>query len=271
VDTHGTDNSAAYDAYLRGLRLLSDRRRLDTEANFAAQSEFERAIRLDPDYALAFAGLAWAKWLQFETISIVQSTDEIFALAEKSIALQDNALAHRVLSKRHFSLQVYLELTNRRMDLAVAELEMARHLQPADPDVLVDLATALSFSGKPQEALTLIQDAMELNPNHPDWYFGPLGIALLLTEDQVRAVTYLRTWSETNPSWHVPYVFLAAALANAGELEAAKAALARYSELYYPGSKKTLSSFRRSWPMAPAQEEIVRRGLRLAGMKETLN
>ena len=137
--------------------------------------------------------------------------------------------------------------------------------------VLVDLATALSFTGQPQEALTLIQNAMELNPNHPDWYFGPLGIALLLTEDPARAITHLRTWSEANPSWHVPYIFLAATLANSGELEAAKTALARYSELYYPGSTKTLSSFRRSWPMAPEQEAIVQRGLRMAGMKEPPN
>ena len=52
VDTHGTNNPAAYDAYLRGLRLLSKRRRLDTEANSEAQLEFEEAIRIDPDYAL---------------------------------------------------------------------------------------------------------------------------------------------------------------------------------------------------------------------------
>ena len=57
VAARGTDDPAAYDAYLRGLRLLSARRAIDIEANTGAQSAFEEAIGLDPDYALAYAGL----------------------------------------------------------------------------------------------------------------------------------------------------------------------------------------------------------------------
>ena len=113
------------------------------------------------------------------------------------------------------------------MELAVDQLEAAAQLQPSDPDVLADLATALSFAGQPQRALSLIQKAMELNPSHPIWYFAVSGIALLLTDNSERAVGDLQKWLEVNPSWHVPYVFLAAALANSGNEVAAKAALAQ--------------------------------------------
>jgi adenylate cyclase len=266
VDTHGTDQPAAYDSYLRGLGLLAERRRIDVDANLGAQAEFRKAIRIDPDYALAVAGLAWAKWLHIATINVFESTDEAFALAERSITLNDNALAHRTLSKKHFSLQL-LGSTTRKIDLAVAELETARRLQPSDPDVLADLATALSFAGQPPKALTLTRKAMELNPSHPKWYFGASGIALLLTENPGRAVDDLRRWSEVDPSWHVPYVFLVAALANSGEVAAAKTALARFNKLVR--ARVTLPFVRTTWPMAPEQEEVFHRGLRLAGMKET--
>jgi tetratricopeptide (TPR) repeat protein len=240
------------------------------DANRAAQAEFEEATRIDPDYALALAGLAWTKWLSIETINAWASPDKPFELAERSLALNDNALAHRVLSKRHFTLQSVSVFSTKKLDLAVAELEAARRLQPNDPDILADLAAALSFAGRPQEALTLIQKAMELNPSHPGWYFGPSGIALLLTGESERAVRHLRTWSEPNPSWRVPYIFLAAALANSGDVAAAKTAVARFNELYR-GTRTTLRYVRSIWPMAGEQEAVFQRGLRLAGMKETLN
>jgi len=271
VDASGTDKPAAYDAYLRGLRLLADRRRIDVENNRAAQAEFEEAIRIDPDYALAIAGLAWAKWLHVESINAYDSPAPAFALAEKSLALSDNALAHRTLSKRHLSLQSEFVLTTKNADLAVAALEKARQLQPNDPDILTDLATALSFAGRPDEALTLIQEAMELNPNHPDWYYGALGIALLLTGDSARAVRHLRTWSEAHPSWRVPLIFLAAALANTGKVAAAKLAVARFGALYGIGTKTTLVGVQRMWPMAKPQQDLFLKGLRLAGVKETAN
>lgn len=281
VATHGTDNPAAYDAYLRGLRLLSERRRLDVDANLAAQAAFEEAIRLDPDYALAYAGLSWAKWLSVETINVFQSTGEIFSLAERSITLKDNALAHRTLAKRHFSLLNAFVQTTKKMDAAVAELEAAAQLQPNDSDVLADLAMALSFAGRPDEALELVQRAMERNPNHPDWYFAASGIAFLLVGKPNRAVRDLKKWSDSATAWNVPYVFLASALALSGDERRANSALSRFdllSSTLVPTNIKTVGPFRirttfyaikRSWPMAPKQEKIFLKGLQIAGMRDT--
>ncbi|MHA1528274.1 MAG: tetratricopeptide repeat protein [Alphaproteobacteria bacterium] len=296
VESHGTDDPAAYDAYLRGLRLLSARRRIDPEANAAAQAAFEEAIRLDPDYALAYAGLGWTKWLHIETIFSYDSPDEAFALAEKSIALDDNALAHRTLARRHFSLLNFFVFTTKKIDLAVAELEAARRLQPNDPDVLADLAIALCFAARPEEALRLVRKAMERNPNHPDWYFAAAGIASLLKGETDRAVRDLGKWKDSTPSWNVPYVFLASALALSGKEAEANTTLATYDWLSgtltgdNPAARRTavgsteaesgettepfkirttFYAVKRRWPMAPEQEEIFLEGLRIAGMKET--
>jgi TolB-like protein/DNA-binding winged helix-turn-helix (wHTH) protein/Flp pilus assembly protein TadD len=51
-----TQNAEAYDAYLRG-RYFENRR--TPESNVRALQQYERAIALDPDYALAWSGLAF--------------------------------------------------------------------------------------------------------------------------------------------------------------------------------------------------------------------
>jgi adenylate cyclase len=268
VETRGTDNIDAYDAYLRGLRLLSERRFLDTEANAAAQAAFEEAIRLDPDYALAYAGLGWTKWLYVTTIYAGDSPEKAFDLAEKSLSLADNALGHRTLAKKHFAPFSFSFSPTRKIDLAVAELEAAQRLQPNNPDVLADLALALSFVGRPRDALTLIRKAMELNSSHPDWYFAASGIAYLLVGDAELAIRDLERWLEATPSWHVPHMFLASAYGQAGQVESAKSALDRHRVLNR-GTKLTFYFVKRHWPMAPVEEEIFIRGLQIAGMKDT--
>lgn len=267
VETIGTESAGAYDSYLRGLELLAERRRYDHIANAQAQIMLKRAIDADPQYALAIAGLSWAKYLRTTTIHHDMDDSIVFKLAQKSIELTDNALARRVLSRKHFSLFGFDWVgTNRRADWAREELERAHELQPNDPDVLVDLAIALCFTGEPERAMELVMKAQELNPRHPDWYYSVSGIARLVTGDPEGSVRDLSKWSLEDPNFPRPHLFLAAALALANRTEAAKASLVRYKDLYHLGLRN-VEAVTNKWPMAPEHEEILVKGLRLAGMK----
>lgn len=283
IETRATENAAAYDAYLDGLRLLASRERFAPEKNAAAQQRFEEAISLDPGFAEAYAGWAWAKWLYFERINYYDwsSISRAMELARTSIGLRDNALARRTLAREHFSLFHTEGSRNRSAADAAVELERAMKLQPNDPDTLADLAITLSFAGDPKRAIGLSDLARERNPNHPPWYFAASGIALLLSGDSQASLNDLEAWRDSDKSFNVPYAFLGAALALAGRADEARTALLLYdrhsgyaapvNKLDNSGEQNIRTStyaIKRRWPMAPEQEELFLRGLRLAGARE---
>ncbi len=263
ISATDTKNPAAFDAYLRGLRFIAARRRLDVDAVEAAREAFKQAIQLDPNYALAYAGLAWTEFISYESVNYYRGPDRAFELAEQSLEIAETALAHRTLSKRYFNL--LFEVDDRRdLEKALDHLRAAQQLQPGDPDVLADLASTLSFAGQPQEALGLIRRAMELNPAHPYWYYAASGVAFLLSGQADQAIRDLQKWSEADPNWHIPYLFLASAYGIAGQEQKAKAAIARHYDLI---GNFSLYAINRTWLMAEQEKEVFNRGLQVAGVK----
>jgi adenylate cyclase len=78
-------------------------------------------------------------------------------------------LAHEVASAIALHAQQY--------DDAIAEARKAVASDPNDADGYVALASALSFIGKPREALDQVERAMRLNPQYPPYYLYQLGLA----------------------------------------------------------------------------------------------
>jgi predicted Zn-dependent protease len=183
------------------------------------------------------------------------------------LSINDNALGHRILAKQHFQLMSEWVGTTKKTEAAIAELEAARKLQPNDPDLMADLALALPFGGRPDEARQLINRAREMNTNHPAWYFAASGIAHLLVGDAERAIQDLERWRDHAPHWPTPHIFLASAYGLEGEIDKAEAAYNRHSYLNND-SRMTTYAVKRTWPMQPAEEEIFLRGLKVAGVKE---
>ena len=96
-----TSNLEAYRAYVEGWLKIES---LDTELTSAATADFERAIALDPRYAMAYTGLATAELQAYET-SRVEEQPDVRALAagiehaRQAVRLDDRlAEAHATLS-----------------------------------------------------------------------------------------------------------------------------------------------------------------------------
>src|SRR6266446_2121211 len=151
-----TKSVEAHNAYLQGHFYFARR---NVEDYRKAVGFFDEAIRIDPDYALAYAERSEA-WTFIADLSTEQRKETWAAArqdAEKAVAIDPNlAEAHAALGwVRFFSEWKFTE--------GLAELRRAKELAPANPTANDLLARVLVY-GQIQEAEKLARQAIELDP-----------------------------------------------------------------------------------------------------------
>ncbi|HUO62436.1 MAG TPA: adenylate/guanylate cyclase domain-containing protein [Terriglobales bacterium] len=168
-----TENAEAYDVFLKGWQHYL---RQTPEDFRTAIVHFKKATELDPKYGRAYAALAatyWAANTRYwsEALGLPRQHEGQFQ-AEQFLAkamLHPTPLAHEVAS----AMALYAQ----QHDDAVSEAKKAVAADPNDADGYVALAGALTFSGKPREALESVERAIRLNPHSPSYYLYQLGLA----------------------------------------------------------------------------------------------
>jgi adenylate cyclase len=197
VARRSTENVQAYDVYLRGWEHYL---RQTPEEFRAAIVELKKAVELDPAYGRAYAALAAIYWESYtrywgQDIGLGPRNEEALYLAEQSLAKamrQPTPLARQVASA--------MDAHSRQQEDAIAEARRAITDDPNDADGYVALAGALSFAGRPSEALEAIERAMRLNPNYPSSYVYQLGLAQFGANRLDQAATSLERAIAMNPN-----------------------------------------------------------------------
>src|SRR5262249_23886944 len=146
--------------------------RFTKEANAQARQLFEQAIALDPQYAQAYAGLAFTshrEWVVRWSMD-PQTLERAFTLAQQAVALDDSLpFAHSLLGP------VYA--TQQREEQAMTEGDRAIALDPNHADSYAMQAETLNRAGQPEEALRAMAQALRLNPRCPPLYLFEVGAA----------------------------------------------------------------------------------------------
>jgi TolB-like protein/DNA-binding winged helix-turn-helix (wHTH) protein/Flp pilus assembly protein TadD len=216
VDRRGTtDSLAAYDEFLRGRTAYV---RLTPEDNAIARAHFSRATELDPEFARAYAGLAltWAR-----EVMDGWSSDPDEALAEAAnYAATAEALDPEV-PQIHFTKGLIALFQGQHL----AAAEAAQHATVLDPnfaDAFALLAWILHYGGRPEVAVEVMHEALRLNPLSSASYasvLGEINFALGRYED---AVSCFREALERNAAHARARLWLAASLAQTGQLDDAR-------------------------------------------------
>lgn len=156
-----TASLQAYAHMIKGIALL---RQHGEGFNEAGKTELEAAARLDEESGLIQAYIALA-----EAMIVRDSADAAGRLrAARERAVRATAMApeearcHRVLA----IILTYLH----EFAAAEAQYKRAMQLNPYDADTLAQLGFIRATRGYPNEALNLMDRAVQLNPFHPDWY-----------------------------------------------------------------------------------------------------
>ncbi|HTO78044.1 MAG TPA: tetratricopeptide repeat protein [Thermoanaerobaculia bacterium] len=153
------ENLDAYQLYMKG-RLMSGRR---TSATVQAIDAFEQAIRKDPTYALAYAGLAdsYALLYDHQAASWEETAPAARRNALKAVALGDS------LAESHLALAWVRAWFDWNWTAAQQELRRASELRPNDPEVYFREGSLESETGRFDAALRDLRRAEELDPVSP--------------------------------------------------------------------------------------------------------
>jgi DNA-binding winged helix-turn-helix (wHTH) protein/tetratricopeptide (TPR) repeat protein len=208
-----TEDPDAYEHYMRGRYLWNKRTR---DSLLLAVQSFERAIAIDPRYALAHAGLAIA-WIHAGIRAAVSQSfrprdvmPKARAAAEKALALDDR------LSEAHAALGQVLFLYEWKREAGMRELERAMELNPNDQNANHWYAMALAGTGRFDEALAQIQRARDIDPVAV-LIHANVGFILYRAGRYREAIEHLRQTVAIEPGFVMSRYRLGLALEAAGE------------------------------------------------------
>jgi len=192
-----------------------------TPADMAKARELcEKAIALDPNYANAYAYLAWtyADDLHFFRPARPQEWHQ------KAIDMAYKALALDPSLTSPYGVLGQMLLYDRKHHQALAQYEEGLKANPNSASLIAFSAEVYAWMGQPEEAIKRIKEAMRLNPYHPNWYWWILGAAQYYAHDYEGAIETLRKMSPMGEARR----WLAASLAQLGRMEEAHAEAERF-------------------------------------------
>lgn len=150
----------AYKAYLRGNYhwFQLTKQSLETAENY-----YQLAIEIDPDYALAYGGVALSylarAQMGYEPFQDISGPAEI--AAQKALEIDST------LAEVHYMLAVLNTWMYWNWNKADSEFKKAIELNPNFPEARAYYSHLLFFLKRPEEALDQIQDALKLDPFNP--------------------------------------------------------------------------------------------------------
>ncbi|MFQ5936766.1 MAG: BTAD domain-containing putative transcriptional regulator [Acidiferrobacterales bacterium] len=140
-----------------------------------AEALFERAIDLDPEFAPAYARLAYAH-IQNVWYGPHESRDsylgQALTAAKRAVELDErDAVGHFALGRAY--------VLHGQHDLGIAELETAIALNPSFAQAYFGLGQAFCFADRSEQGLPLFDTAIALSPHDPHlWtFFNVQGLA----------------------------------------------------------------------------------------------
>lgn len=169
----GTDTPDAYKYYLQGRGLLQH---YQNEGNIERAIDlFERALKEDPGYALAYAALGDAYYRKYEADNAVRWANKAMENCRQATKLNDRlAPVHNTIGLVHIATGRYAE--------AVGAFNKALKLDNKNIDALRGLARAYSIMGNPKRAEATYRESIAMRPNYWGGYHD-LGMFFLRQGD----------------------------------------------------------------------------------------
>ena len=158
-----TNDPQAYDAYLRGL-VFDARTAYSNDAQRKAITSYERAVELDPAFALAWARLSRANAALYFT-----RADQTLARRDVARRALENAQELSPnLPETQLALGYYQYWVLRDYGLATDTFEGLRKMLPGSSDILYALGLVTRRQGKWDESIAYFEQCVALDPRNAE-------------------------------------------------------------------------------------------------------
>ena len=160
LDNRPTQNPDAYLLFVQAQN-YANKADLFDDSSVKAEPLFEQAIKLDPNFALAFAGLSMVEsWLYHSSDPIPARRDKARFNADEALRLQPN------LPEGHLALGFSYYYGDRDYDRALAEFEIAKRDLPNEAQAYMAIAAIQRRQGKWAESNANFEKAATLDPKN---------------------------------------------------------------------------------------------------------
>jgi adenylate cyclase len=213
-----TTNIEAYEFYLRGRKLYHKWTRQSVEF---AQQMFERAVKVDPDFAAAWAGLANAYVDLFRWSRKPRDLEKAKRASENALKLNPNSAEAHVSAGQALAIQ-------RRFPEAANAFERAIKEDPTVYEAYYFYGRAMFESGDVEKAMELFEKAQQVRPDDYESHtLRAQALTELGREDEARqanqaAVECIEKHLELNPDEARAYSLGASILIRLGQNEHSK-------------------------------------------------
>jgi eukaryotic-like serine/threonine-protein kinase len=196
-----TDNTEAYQLYLKG-RYYSAK---GTEEEIRKGIEyFNQAINVDPNYALAYAGLSSAYYgLSYIYMPPKEAMPKAKAAALRALELDNN------LSEAHTSLAIVKTFYEWDWSGAEREYQQAIELNQNYAPAHEWYGWHLALVGQPDKSILELERAQEIDPLSAEVSWS-LGVSLFMARRYDKAITQLLKTLELDPNMPLAHFHLAA-------------------------------------------------------------
>jgi TolB-like protein/AraC-like DNA-binding protein/Tfp pilus assembly protein PilF len=238
IETVPTSNLKAYDFYLKGMDYHY--RSLQSDDFRYATQMYKRAVEIDPDFTLAWVGLASVSsdnyWYNYEgSDERMQITKEYL---DRAIALDPDLLEVQ-LQEGIFYYRSELNYIK-----AIQILEKLKSEYPKNYRLHAWPGFVYRRMGQFKKFQEYMDQSISLNPTYWQAWFAT-GETLIMLRRYKEAEDYLKMGIELNPSAADNYIFLALLYLNTGDVNKSRTLLNENKNINDPGMYKLRSNIER--------------------------
>jgi adenylate cyclase len=184
-----------------------------------AQQLVDKALKLDPEYSLAWVNLGWTHW-QGANTGLSESIDDSIREAGNAA---DKALAIDPENPQALVLKGCCHISRNEPELAIKACSKAVEISPGDAEVQALTSYTYNYTGEYDKALPHHEASLRLCPICPNWFLLVGGTIYQHTGDLEKAIEMFRKGVEVEPESPLCRYYLIDALMDAGRETEAQA------------------------------------------------